>query len=338
MKVLVLGGTQFSGRSFVEQAAKAGHEVVVLHRSTQDPGLPVGVRRLVGDRDPEKGNGLGKVRALLEHGERFDSVIDMCGYAPRVVSASCELLREATDHYLFVSTISVYPRSADEIPHEDWALSQLEQLSDPTTEEVTGATYGGLKVLCELAVRKHFADRACIIRPGVIAGPNDPTDRITWWARALTTQEAVLIPAPPAGLAGFIDARDLAAFFIKCARNHLIGTFNATGPEPALALGDFVRRARTALNSKAQLIEAPHKWLAQRDIKPWQDIPTWLPEDSQSMYRVSNERAIGAGLIMRPLENTINDLNAWDIKRGRPALKAGMALEKMSELTATARV
>lgn len=338
MNILVLGGTQFSGRSFVEQAVDAGHQITVLHRSPEAPGLPDAVRHLVGDRDPNdpdsKGDGLGAIKALLDQGERFDAVVDMCGYTPRVVRASCELLKDHTDLYLFVSTISVYPTSPDAEPNEDWAWDRLIQLDDPTVEEITGATYGGLKVLCEQVVHEFFPTNHIIPRPSIIAGPNDPTDRVTWWSRALATQDAVIIPEPPAGLAQFVDSRDLAAFFLKCITDTITGTYNCAGPQPGLTLHQFINRTHAALTSNAKLLEAPAHWFEEHDIKPYRDIPTWIGEEVMSMYRVDYAKAIAAGLENRPLEDTMRDVRTWDLERGEPKLKAGMSFDRLQELVA----
>ena len=329
MNILILGGTQFSGRAFVHQTTNAGHQITLLHRSKEDPGLPPSVRRLIGDRDPKIGEGLGEIRALIDSGERFDAVVDMCGYVPRVVTESCELLKDHTDMYLFTSTISVYPRFGnDASPDED---SELIDLDDKAVEEVNGETYGGLKVLCEQVVTKYFPENSCIVRPTVIAGPNDPTDRITWWARMLGTQERVIFPKDPCGLAGFIDARDLAEFFQHCIEQNIFGIFNAVGPEAELSLRSFIERTHKALGSKSELVEVDQARLEELGVSPWTDIPTWIPEDGQSMYRISCKRAVDAGLKMRPLEETMRDVRAWDIGRGEPELKAGMPGERMAE-------
>lgn len=338
MNILVLGGTQFSGRSFVEQATDAGHNLTILHRSPSTDGLPGSVRHLIGDRDPKdpdnKGDGLGQINALFAKGERFDAVVDMCGYTPRVVRESCELLKNHTDFYLFVSTISVYPATPDQSPREDWAWDRLNQLDDPSVEEITGATYGGLKVLCEQVIHEYFPSNHIIPRPTIIAGPHDPTDRITWWTRALATQDAVIIPEPPAGRAQFVDSRDLAAFFLKCITDKLTGTYNCAGPEPDLSLHRFVSRAHAALDSSAKILETPKSWLDERDIKPSRDIPTWINDDAQSMYKVDYSKAKKAGLDNRPLEDTIRDVRAWDIDRDEPELKAGMKFDRLRELIA----
>ena len=328
MKIIVLGGTQFSGRAFVEQASGSGHDLTVLHRSAADPGLPESVRRLVGDRDPDIGDGLGKIKELIDAGERFDAVVDMCGYVPRVVKESCELLKDTCGMYMFTSTISVYPRFGnDASPDED---SELIDIEDKAVEEINNDTYGGLKVLCEQVVTEFFPENHCIVRPGVIAGPNDPTDRVTWWARMLGTQERVIVPGDPCGLAGFIDARDLASFFQLCIEQGTKGTFNAVGPEPGLGLRSFIDRTHAALESSTELVEIDPAVLAEQGVNYWSDIPTWIPEDGQSMYRISCQRAMDAGLTLRPLEETMRDVRAWDVDRGEPELKAGMSAERMT--------
>ncbi len=333
MKILVLGGTQFSGRAFVEHAAAAGHEVTVLHRSKEDPGLPTGVRRLVGDRDPDIGGGLEQIQALIDGGERFDAAVDMCGYVPRVVRASALMLKEAVDQYVFISTISVYDREGVDSLDED---SKLIELDDPSVEEVTGETYGGLKVLCERVLNEVVGGKLCTVRPGVIAGPNDPTDRFTWWTRVLTNESAVVFPKEPAGLTQFIDARDLAGFFLTCIEQKTTGVFNATGPEDGLQSIDFVHRARAALGSTTELLEMEHEWLTEHGVEMWAGLPAVLPKNGQTMHRVSSDRALSAGLVRRPLEETTVDTRAWDVARGEPELKAGLDLEKLRGVCAAA--
>lgn len=332
MNILILGGTQFSGRAFTELAVQSDHQVTLLHRSAADPGLPPAVRRLVGDRDPNTGDGLEKIKALLDAGEHFDAVVDMCGYTPRVTKAACELLKDHTDLYIYISTISVYDQAEPDAILDEDAPKVI--LADPTVEEVTSETYGGLKVLCEQVVLDAFPTNHCIPRPCVIAGPNDPTDRITWWARMLSTQESLVIPKAPAGLASFIDSRDLAAFFLHCATNKITGIFNATGPESNLTLHDFIHRTHAALNSKTALIQADHHWLDDQGIQPWQDIPTWLPPEKQAMSRISSAKGINAGLKNRPLEETMQAIHQWDTSRGSPELKVGMKPDRIAELVA----
>jgi nucleoside-diphosphate-sugar epimerase len=337
MNILILGGTQFSGRAFTELAVQAGHQVTLLHRSAKDPGLPAGVRRLVGDRDPYastlENDGLVQIKGLINAGEHFDAVVDMCGYVPRVTNAACQLLQDATDLYIYVSTISVYdqPDQAEPDPILTEDAPKI-TLKDRTVEEVTGETYGGLKVLCEQVVTNVFPTNHCIIRPCVIAGPNDPTDRITWWTRMLTTQESLVIPKASQAPVSFIDARDLAAFFLHCAENQTTGIFNATGPETNLTLHDFIHRTHKALDSKTKLIEADADWLKEQSIQPWADIPTWLPKPKHFMSRISSSKALAAGLTSRPLEETMQAIHQWDTDRSSPDLIAGMNPDRIAEL------
>lgn len=330
MNILVLGGTQFSGRAFVELAVQSGHHITLLHRSPQDPGLPYPVRRLVGDRDPQKGDGLDRIQELLNAGERFDAVVDMCGYTPRVTKAACDLLKDACDQYIFISTISVYDKSPKSLPLSEDAKKIV--LANPTVEEVTGETYGGLKVLCEQVVVDAFPNTHCIPRPCVIAGPNDPTDRVTWWTRVLSTQDELVIPKAPAGRASFIDSRDLAAFFLHCAVNKTMGIFNTTGPQPELSLHEFINRTHSALGSKTKLIEADHAWIESQGAKRWIDYPMWIADESQYMHSISSSKALAAGLTNRPLEDTIRAIRAWDVQRGSPVLKAGMQPDRIKSM------
>lgn len=330
MNILVLGGTQFSGRAFVELAVKSGHHITLLHRSAQDPGLPSKVRRLVGDRDPQIGDGLDRIQELLDAGARFDAVVDMCGYTPRVTKAACDLLQDATDQYIFISTISVYDKNPESLPLNEDARKIV--LADPTVEEVTGETYGGLKVLCEQVVIDAFPTNHCIPRPCVIAGPNDPTDRVTWWTRMLTTQDELIIPKAPAGRASFIDSRDLAAFFLHCAVNKTMGIFNTTGPQPELSLCEFINRSHAALSSKTKLIEMDHDWIESQGAKRWIDFPMWITDESQFMHSISSSKALAAGLTNRPLEYTMSDIHEWDVERGLPTLKAGLQPDRIKSL------
>ncbi len=332
MNILVLGGTRFSGRAFTEHAVRNGHDVTLLHRSAEDPGIAGITRRLVGSRDPNEGDGLAQLESLIASGQTFDAVVDMCGFVPRVVRASCELLAPVAGRYLFVSSVSVYRITADGAPDENAPVIELD---DPTTEEINSAeAYGGLKALCEDEVRRAFGDqRSCIVRPGLIVGPNDPTDRFTWWTRVLRTESAVPVPEP-GGAATFIDARDLAAFYLHCLEHDHAGVYNAAGPSERLTLPDFARQAHAALQSETELVAAPEPWLLEQDVQPWRDIPVWLAEDSQSLHRASNARALDHGLRLRPLADTARDTAAWDTQRQSPELTAGLDPARIASLVA----
>src|SRR5262245_34894569 len=218
MRLLVIGGTRFVGRGVVRFALDAGHEVTLFNRGQTDPDAYPEAEHLVGDRD----GGLDVLR-----GRSWDAVIDTCGYVPRVVRASAELLAGAVGHYTFVSSLSVY--ADDRTPGQDESATLL-RLEDPTVEEVTGESYGGLKVLCEEAVDDVFPGRALIARAGLIVGPEDYSDRMPYWVRRVADGGEVLAPGPPDYAVQVIDARDLGAWMVSCAESGTAGTFNATGP------------------------------------------------------------------------------------------------------------
>lgn len=344
MRLLVLGGTQFSGRALVKQAADAGHEVTILHRGKHAEGLPEGVRSIVGDRDPLAGDeaegggdGLARLGELIEGGARFDAVVDMCGYVPRVVRASAELLEPVCGRYVFVSSISVYPADSTSSPAEEGPVIELE---DPAVEEITGETYGGLKVLCERAASSVFGERAVHVRPGLIVGPDDTTDRFTYWPRRLARGGEVLVPADRECPARWIDARDLAAFMLHLAEGAGSGAYNVVAPEAGMSIGDFldgVRRGVERVEPDAPActwVPRDEAWMEANGVAPWRDLPVYTGAEASSMGRVRRERAFADGLVCRDLQETAADTLAWDRARGLPELKAGLAPEREAELLA----
>ena len=344
--LLILGGTRFSGAHLTRLALDAGDHVTLFTRGKSDsPAGPLErlgsdaadrLEHVLGDRDPRVGPGLVPLRTMVEAGRRWDAVVDTSGFVPRVVRASCELLRPAADAYLFVSTVSVYQHGPEGAPDEDAPLAEP---PPEGVEEVTGSTYGGLKVACEHAARDVFTADAIVTRPGLIVGPGDYTDRFTWWPRRLIEREAVLAPKTDATVQ-WIDGRDFAAFNDTLWRAHAGGqqeggTFNAVArPTP---MGVFVRTVRDAVGSAAEIVEADEPWLLERGVTPWADVPCWTGPDGASMGRVSSARGTGAGLRVRPLAETVRDLVAWDRARGLPGLSAGMDKDREETLIAAWR-
>lgn len=330
MKILVLGGTQFSGLHLVKAAVARGDDVTAVHRGRHDTGLPDGLDRILGDRDPTKADAdtpdaLARIKQRIDAGERWDAVVDMCGYTPRVVGASCDLLKDATDRYLFVSTVSVYPVSPDAVPTEDGPLIELD---DPDVEEVNGETYGGLKVLCERRVRSVFGDRATVVRPGLIVGPGDMTDRFTYWPRRLRAGGRVLVPGDGSAPTRWIDGRDLAGFMLRCLDDGTGGTMNVCGPAEPMRLDVFFEEVQRAVGGECELVGMDESALAGADVLPWRDLPMWTGVGGASMVRVTTDRAQAAGLACRPLAETARDTIEWDEQRGLPELKAGISHEK----------
>jgi len=316
MKLLVLGGTRFLGRHLVDAAIKAGHDVTVFTRGvTPSPWIPSEVTHFVGDRDPRKGAGL----TALEHGS-WDAAIDLSGYVPRCVEASAKLLEAKVAHYTFVSSMSVYADSSR--PDLDEA-TPLAVLADPETEDIM-AHYGALKAACEDAVRASFVERPLIVRPGLIVGPYDPTDRFGYWvARFLLPEhlgdrarEAV-VPAPPSRPIQFIDARDLANWILDATADRIDGTFNASSPPRMWTMGMLVDVLAAGARAAGKPV-AP-RWvddakLAEHGVTPWTELPLWIPAtdaESGGFMEFSSARAFARGLRVRPLSQTVDDTAAW---------------------------
>ena len=313
MNLLILGGTQFVGRHIVLEALARGHRVTTFTRGKTQDDLPAEVERLHGDRD-------GDLTAL--EGRAWDVAIDVSGYVPRVVRQSAELLRGAVKRYVFISTISVYETLAREDVREDDPLATLE---DETVEQVTGQTYGGLKVLCERAVQDVYGDRATIVRPGLIVGPHDHTDRFTFWAQGLATQSEFPLFGTPELPFQVIDARDLAAFTLLLVEQDTPGTFNAVGER--LTWGQLVDAVREASGTVA----TPRF----RDDEALQASGLQLPLAGSgwgASMQVNDERSVAAGLTRRPMTDTVRDTLAWVRDTDRQVNTFGLTDEKRAEL------
>lgn len=321
MRLLVLGGTVFLGRHLVEAALRQGHEVTLFNRGRHNPDLFPGVEKLRGDRD----GGLGVLK-----GGRWDAVIDTCGYVPRLVQASADLLADAVEHYAFISTISVYESTSQRYIDED---SPVGRLADPTVEDVTGETYGPLKALCEQAAEAAMPGRALIVRPGLIVGPHDPTDRFTYWPHRMAQGGQVLAPGNPEAPVQIIDVRDLAEWLVRMIAAGETGTFNATGPEQPYTMARFLDKCRDTVESEAQLVWVGQDFLLEQGVEPWSEVPLWLGGEEEGLLAVSVEKATGRGLTFRPLAETVQATLAWS--RTRPTdhdWRAGLDRDKEESL------
>ncbi len=326
MNILIIGGTQFLGRHLVQVALERGHTVTLFNRGNRNP-FPE-LETIKGDRDPSKGNGL----EALKHRE-FDAVIDPSGYVPRIVKASAELLKDHTQHYTFISSISVYANLGEPAPEN----APLAKLEDETVEAVTGETYGGLKALCEQVVEAVLPGRTLNIRPGLIVGEFDPTDRFTYWIERMARGGNVLVPGTPNLETQFIDAVDLATWNIRMVEQNVTGIFNATGN--TTTLGQVLEQIKTTLDSNANLGYVSEEFLLEQSINPWvgeNSLPLWIASkdaDSANFARVPIDKALEKHLGFRPLEYTINDTNKFVKSRGSDYVwKAGLSAKKEAEL------
>ncbi|QRN96416.1 SDR family oxidoreductase [Archangium violaceum] len=332
-RILILGGTGFLGPQLVEAARARGHTVTLFNRGKTRPQLFPDVEKLQGDRDPKVGEGL---KAL--EGRSWDAVIDTSGYVPRIVRASAELLAPNVGHYVFISTISVYKELPRPGMDED---SPLATVADPTDENVS-ENYGALKALSEKAAEAAFPGRTTVIRPGLIVGPDDPTQRFTYWPVRVARGGEVLAPgANGADPAQFIDVRDLAEFALLTVENQDIGTFNATGPARPLTMGELLEACKKASNSDATFTWADAGFLEKQNVKPWMDMPVWVPPTGEmaGMSSVSNARAVARGLKFRPVVDTARDTLAWfnglpPERQAGLAKRAGLTPEREREVLA----
>ena len=322
MDILVLGGTKFVGRHIVRTARDRKHHVTLFNRGQTNPNLFPEIEKLVGDRD-------GDLAPLRER--TWDAVIDTCGYVPRIVRNSARVLCNHTDLYAFISTISVFTSFEKEGLSEDDPVGSLD---DETVEDITGDTYGPLKALCEAAIQDQIAGRTLIIRPGLIVGPYDSTDRFTYWVRRCAQGGDILAPAPPEQRAQFIDARDLASWTLDMIEAGQTGIFNATGPEDPLTLGNLLQTCCDFSEDEARLIWVNGTILLDAGIDPWSQVPMWLPgPENAGLMAIDCTRAINAGLRFRPLKTTIGDTLRWDRDRDPSApMKAGLDPSREAEL------
>jgi 2'-hydroxyisoflavone reductase len=305
MRLLILGGTAFLGRHLVDAALAQGHAVTLFNRGQRNPALFPEVEKLRGNRD-------GDLEAL--RGRRWDAVVDPSGYVPRLVRASAELLAEAVDHYTFISSLSVYADFTRPGLSEGSAVATLPP-GQEATEEITGETYGALKALSERAAEAALPGRVLVVRPGLIVGPHDPSDRFTYWPVRVARGGEVLAPDNPARLVQFIDVRDLAEWILRLVVPRETGTFNATGPAQPLALGDFLEACRVVSGSDARFTWVPETLLLEHNITPYTELPLWVPASEAGFDRFDLTRALAAGLTFRPLAETIRDTLAWDATR-----------------------
>jgi 2'-hydroxyisoflavone reductase len=326
-RLLILGGTGFLGPALVEAARGRGHEVTLFNRGKTHPELFPDVEKLHGDRD-------GKLDAL--RGRSWDAAIDTSGYVPRVVRMSAEFLAPAVGRYLFVSSISVYP---DDVKPGADETAPVQPLAVPASEDVR-RDYGPLKAACERAAEAAMPGRVAAIRPGLIVGPGDPTDRFTYWPVRLDRGGEVLAPGDGTDPVQVIDVRDLAAWMIALAERGETGTFNATGPAGRLTVRELLERSREAIGSSASLVWVPAGFLAARGVSPWTDLPAWVPAAEGGFGAISNARAIARGLRFRPLADTARDTLAWwkaqpAERRAKP--RAGLSEAREREVLAAWR-
>jgi 2'-hydroxyisoflavone reductase len=328
--ILILGGTQFLGPALVEFARSRGHTVTLFNRGRTNPSLFPDVEKLQGNRDPSKDTGL---KAL--EGRKWDAVVDTSGYVPRIVKASAELLAPNVEHYVFVSSISVYEDLSNYGVDESSPVATME---DETNEKVM-ENYGALKALCEKAAETAMPGRVLNVRPGLIVGPDDPSDRFTYWPVRVARGGEVLAPGDGQDPTQFIDARDLAAWIILGVERRTKGVFNATGPSQPVPMKDLMELSKKTTGSDASFTWVDTAFLDKQKVAAWTDMPVWVPRtgEEKGLGRIGIEKAVATGLTFRPTADTLRDTLAWfkTLPPERQAkLYAGVTAEREKEVLA----
>jgi nucleoside-diphosphate-sugar epimerase len=332
LRILILGGTGFTGPYQVRYALSRGHKVTTFNRGKTHPGeLPAEVEQLVGDRN-------GKLDALKNR--KWDVVIDNPTTLPAWVRDAAQILKGNVERYVFISTISVYGEVKTGV--DENAPTEKYEGADPYKETLEAMkasgykTYGPLKALSEKEAEKWFPGKTLIIRPGLIVGPRDESDRFTYWAVRIDRGGELLAPGDPNDPVQFIDARDLAEWTIRLVEDRNTGIYNATGPAKPLGMGRMLDEIKDSLKSNANFTWVNEQFLTQQKVEPWSDMPVWTGKES-GIAKTNINRALNKGLTFRPLAETSRDTLAWfkSLPQDRQSkLHAGLAPEREAEVLA----
>jgi 2'-hydroxyisoflavone reductase len=337
MKLLILGGTRFVGRHLVAAAVARDHEVTLFNRGTHQTENFANVETIHGDRNRD----LGKLKE-----RRWDAVIDTSGYLPRTVRASAEVLSDSVDRYVFVSSVSAYADLSvvglkETDPLAGLTAEQLEEAnaidSSGQASAITyGKMYGGLKALCEQTLDEALPGRVLHIRPGLIVGPYDYSDRFTYWVLRVARGGQVLAPGRPDRYVQFIDARDLAEWIVTMIERKETGVYNANGLPHTVTMENVLDECKVVSASDASFTWVDEDFLLQEKVVPWSEVPLWMPEAAshlQALMFINVDKAVAAGLTFRPLKETVRDTLTWSATdHARGELKAGMDPDKEQSL------
>jgi 2'-hydroxyisoflavone reductase len=336
MRILMIGGTRFLGRYIVAEALERGHHVTLFHRGHTGVELFPQVERIFGDRETD----------MERLGNRtWDAVVDTCGFMPWSVRPAVSYLKDRVEQYVFISSQSVYA---------DWTRIGLDEASPVATlppekvEELResgagpyGDHYGAMKALCERLIDEEMPGHALHVRAGLIVGPHDYSDRFTWWVVRAAQGGDMLVPGSPERLVQWIDVRDLAAWILRMIEKRVSGVFNVTGPEEPLTMRQVIDACVEAGECKATPIWTDEAFLLEKGVKPWTELPLWLPEHVGltpgekppiGFFRVSNQKALSHGLTFRSALETAQDTLAWWKRESPRELQCGISREKERRL------
>ncbi|OLS26072.1 MAG: hypothetical protein HeimC2_16940 [Candidatus Heimdallarchaeota archaeon LC_2] len=324
MDILIIGGTKFLGRALVDAILNKGHNLTLFNRGHTSPEIYQNIEQIHGDRD-------GEISALGS--KKWDVVIDTCGYVPRVVKQSVDFLKDKVKTYVFISTISVYTENEEVNKDENAEIIELE---DKNTEDIMASAenYGGLKFLCEEEVINGF-DNSIIIRPGLIVGPYDPTNRFTYWPVRIRKGGKILVNNDETYPIQIIDVRDLANFTLHLIENQNSGIYNATGLDYQLTISKLFAVCKLFTGTDLEFVKVNDQWLIDNEVQPWMELPLWIPSESgKALMQVNIEKGIKNGLTFRSLKETVRDTLDWyDVINGDDLdWPAGLKSEREEEL------
>ncbi len=315
LKILVLGGTGLIGPPMVERAIARGHEVTLFNRGKTNADLFPGLEKLQGDRNDD----LASLVAQVEAGRRWDAVVDNTASIPRWVTQSAGLLSKAADYYLYTSSISAYADSSTPDADETAPVGTItpeDEAKVMTPKDITGENYGPLKARCEAEARKAFGDdRTCVVRPGLIVGPGDYSDRFTYWPVRVSKGGEVMAPGNPTDPVQFIDGRDLGEWYIRLLEAGTTGTFNGVGPRSPMSIAGMLYGIRATVDNDISFTWVPADFLAKHEVQEWMHMTVWVPPTGEyaGFSSTNIDRAIAAGLTFRPLADTaVATMEYWN--------------------------
>ena len=336
LKILVLGGTGLIGPPMVEYALARGHELTLFNRGKTNTHLFPDVERIKGDRNDD----ISALQEAVADGRRWDVVIDNTASLPRWVNESAGLLADAADTYLYTSSISAYADSSTPGADETAAVGQISAEDEAlvkTTKDITGENYGPLKARCEAEAWKAFPDEAIVVRPGLIVGPGDYSDRFSYWPIRIFRGGEVMAPGTPNDPVQFIDCRDLGEWYIRLVEDKAVGTYNGVGPRSPMSIAGLLYGIRAAVDNEISFTWVDAEFLDEHEVQPWMQMTVWVPPVGEyaGFSSSSIQRALDAGLSFRPLADTAKaTMDYWNSlpeeRRGKP--RAGLTAEREKEV------
>ena len=332
LKILVLGGTGLIGPPMVAYAVARGHQLTLFNRGKTNTELFPELERIIGDRN----DNISALAAEVAKGRRWDVVIDNTASIPRWVEESAGLLKNSADTYLYTSSISAYADSSTPGADETaplGAISAEEAAMVKTNRDITDTNYGPLKALCERAAQTAFPERCIVVRPGLIVGPGDSSDRFTYWPVRIDRGGEALAPGDGNDPVQFIDCRDLGEWYVRLVEDSAIGVYNGVGPASPMSIAEMLYGIRATTGGELSFTWVDAGFLKQHEVEEWGEMTVWVPPVGEyaGFSTSSIARAKKAGLSFRPLATTAADTLAYwsslpEERRAKP--RAGLDPEK----------